>query len=189
MNMKIIATSWWFILLVIVVYIISCFVVCSLTRDISNFFGIKTLKYNLNPVIEYMASKNENISRNRKEWLEMEHLKYDGDYISGDRYYTSSKYIALDVANAFKKSGSVAIHPNSNMKVYSKFEQFAPLLFQWQCKFDISKGALCAFESKELQEEWRHFLREEIMNNLNYNIYLLDSFNETFDLKYANYSH
>ncbi len=147
------------------------------TRELIDWIQISSFKYDISPLLE----TNETVD----DWINSEHRSIEGISGSGKYYFRESKHIALE-ASAFLNEDSGVVYTGKG-KVFKNFEQFAPVLFKWQCEFDAEKRLLYSYMAEEHFEEWKEFVRSKIREHPNYEIWFSQVFNLVMKWEYNKY--
>ena len=153
-----------------------------LSGDISGWidsYRISRLDYNLEFVIPNGISE--------EEWLKNEHIDFEGDSITGNEYYRMSKRDSLEAASIFNQDYAVS---SGGIKDFDNFENFAPVLFGWQCEFDSIQCKLSSYLSQEKREDWYSFLKNKLdIWGDTYRIIYEEAFYYAFNRSYGRWMH
>jgi len=142
-------------------------------------YKISRLDYNLEFVIPNGISE--------EEWLKSEHIDFEGVCITGNEYHRISKSNSLEAASIFNQYCAVS---SGGIKDFDNFENFAPVLFCWQCEFDFIQGKLLSYLSQKKNDDWCSFLKTKLdIWGDTYRIIYEEAFNSAFNNSYGNWTY
>lgn len=122
-----------------------------------------------------------------EEWMNRELESQETSVLSnlGERYYDYSKEIAKDVTEFLNFNRAISYKGNG--KKFEHMEQFAPVIFRWQCEFDSMQGKIYSFDKKEYFDVWYDFVRQKLEDkDSDYRINYREPFEDAMSRSYGN---